>query len=301
MHYHEHNIESGLGKKFPSPQCCIYCDATDVELTDEHVVPYALGANAQVLLKSCCKTCQGIIQPYEQRVLRNQLGDFRAQIGAPTRRKKARRKEIVYDFVELDTSGTFIRNLQSLSVPIAEAPVALHLWASPPPRISLIGSFNVGIGRLWSYCEEDALKAMSRRVGKETGAKHVAVRTGDINREDYLRSLAKTGHAFACAVLGPGAFEPLLLDVILCRSDDVSMYVGDLPEPETIVENPAHTLQIFLGVPEVGPVAGYIVVRIQLYPGFSSPVHIIVVGRPNSLTQSRLDAIPLTLELAPTS
>ncbi|WP_417935712.1 HNH endonuclease [Frigidibacter mobilis] len=63
MHYHEHNIESGLGKKFPSPQCCIYCDATDVELTDEHVVPYALGANAQVLLKSCCKTCQGLYSP----------------------------------------------------------------------------------------------------------------------------------------------------------------------------------------------------------------------------------------------
>ena len=287
MQCDEIDIESGQGKRIPSPGCCIYCGATCVELTDEHVVPYALGKNAAVLLKSSCKVCQAIIQPYEQHVLRRQLGTFRAQVGAPTRRPKDRPKFINYDIVEVDEEGSVVRQLGSRSMPIETAPIALNLWASPPPRIALVGPTNVGIGHLWSYIERDRLNDMCREIGIESGAKAVAVFLGDIDRTKYLRALAKTGHAFACANIGHDAFEPLLIDVILCRSDDVSYYVGDLLAEQMPTSSGDHSLRIFMGVPEAGPIAGYVVVSLQLYPALSSPSHIIVVGKPNELTELR--------------
>lgn len=288
MKYHEYDLENGKGERTPSPGQCIYCGAIDVDLTDEHVIPYALGANAHILLKSCCTICQHIIQPYEQHVLKHQLGNFRAQVGAPTRRKKSRPDSISYEFLEVDSAANVIRSLGSQSAPTEKAPLALTLWASPPPRIALPASTNTGIGHPWTYFQKDELKKMCEDVAKATGAQHVAVHVGNIDRIKYQRSLAKTGHAFACAVIGIDAFEPLLLDVILKRTNNTSFYVGDISESKSIVHGAEHSLQIFLGVPDEGPIAGFVVVSLQLYPSLNSPVHLVVVGRPNELTEPRL-------------
>ncbi|SRR5271163_282192 len=45
-------------KKFPATGECIYCGAlgSEVELTDEHIVPYSLGGNVE-LLQASCKKC----------------------------------------------------------------------------------------------------------------------------------------------------------------------------------------------------------------------------------------------------
>jgi hypothetical protein len=290
-YYDEVDIEANEGQRLASPGRCIYCSVTCEELTDEHVIPYALGKNALVLLKSCCTSCQKAIQPYEQHVLRRQLGNFRAQVGAPTRRKKDRPTEINYDFVEVDDKDKILRGLGSRKVDTENAPLCLNLWASPPPRIALPNAAKVGSGRLWTCSEREILNLMCREVGEANGAKRVAVFLGDIDRTKYLRSLAKTAHAFTCAKLGIDGFNPLLHDIILCRNDDVSYYVGDMDERDVPEISNDHSLRIFLGVPEEGPIAGYIVVSVQLYPELGSPVHIIVVGTPNGVTTRRLDAI----------
>jgi hypothetical protein len=287
----EFDLETRQGQRLRSPEQCIYCGVQGQKLNDEHVIPYALGANAYVLEGSCCQNCQSIIQPYEQEVLKKQLGTFRAQVEAPTRRRKDRPTEVSYRFKEVDGSGKFVRDLGHRSRPIAEAPLVLNLWSSPPPSICLDDPLNQDHGRSWSYYEAAALRRMCQKVSEETGAKNVAVHLGELNRVSYLRSLAKTGHAYASTVLGIGSFDPLLLDIILCQSDDVSHYVGDLHEPETLDDDQAHTLQIYLGVPEEGPIARHIVVRLQLYPALRSPVHLVVVGRPNERTNKALDSI----------
>src|SRR3546814_9351920 len=77
--------------RLPSPGQCIYCGNSKSNLRHEHVIPYALAANTMILEKSCCETCQNVIQRYEQEVLKKQLGVFRTQVDAPSRSRKKER------------------------------------------------------------------------------------------------------------------------------------------------------------------------------------------------------------------
>src|SRR3546814_14408245 len=89
-------------------------------------------------------------------------------------------------------------------------------------------------------------------------------KSGQVSRLHYLRSLAKTAHAFTAASYGLDAFEPYLLDLILCRSDDVAEFVGDDPFDPPTNETDGHTLQIFLGEAMGGGEQGLIAARFQL-------------------------------------
>ena len=101
----EHDIDDSPARRLPSPGKCIYCGASGIKLNDEHVIPYAIGKNATILEGACCEVCQKIIQPYEQEVLKKQLGVFRAMVEAPTRNKKDRPKSIILPLVEYDEQG----------------------------------------------------------------------------------------------------------------------------------------------------------------------------------------------------
>lgn len=268
------------GRRVRSPGRCIYCYTASPKLTDEHAIPYALAANALVIENSCCEVCQKIIQPYEQAVLKKQLGIFRAQVDAPTRNKRDRPKEVELQFFEVDSEGQPVRALGHRAIPIAQAPVMFNLWQSPPPRLLRdAGSKCDESGAPWCHYDEEAIKAICRTVANEEGIKNVAMRLGVVNRIDYLRSIAKTAHAYAVAELGLDAFEPILLDLILCRSDDVGDFVGDALLDSPVETDPAHTLQVLIGELTEGPAQGYLVARLQLYPMFHSPQHVVVLGR----------------------
>lgn len=267
--------------RLAGPGMCIYCYQVypDSELTEEHVIPYALAANTMILEKSCCKICQKEITRYEQAVLKHQIGVFRAQVDAPTRNKKDRPKEVDIHFVEVGEDRRVVRDLGTRSIPILDAPTMINLWQSPPPAI-LQESFRRP-SQPWAFSDRVAVEALCKRVAEETGAKHgIAMSIGKVNRLHYLRSLAKTAHAYAAAELGLDAFEPFLCDIILNRSDDAETYVGDMPGIGPFPFDPDHTLQISLGEADGGSAGRFLVVRIQLYPSIRSPEHLVVVGVP---------------------
>lgn len=277
----EFDLEQRRSRRIPSPGRCIYCGVVGVQLTDEHVIPFALGANSLVLEKSCCSDCQKIIQKYEQEVLKKQLGVFRAQVDAPTRNRKDRPSDVIMHFVEVNEHGQPMRNLGKRRVTQAEAPLMISLWSSPLPELlNPRGAWSASVGEPWTYVDRQAVSSIVKRVAEETGAKHVAVKVGEVNRQHYLRSLAKMAHAYATAEMGLGAFDPLLVDLILCRRDDVETFVGDLPHESPFDADETHTLQIAVGEPLDGPGRGYIVARIVLYPTLGSPVHVVILGRP---------------------
>lgn len=280
MKLSEFDLGQHGGHRVPSPGRCIYCGANGVQLTDEHVVPYALGANSLVLEKSSCATCQAIIQRYEQEVLKKQLGTFRAQVSAPTRRKKDRLTEVWMHFMEVDAQARPLRDLGHRVVPLDEAPLAICLWSSPMPRLLDPTASGGSLGQPWTWIDKHAVTDIARQVAKETGAEHVAAKIGEVNRIHYLRSLAKTAHAYATATIGLEAFEPLLPDLILGRRDDVETYVGDLPHENPFGADDHQTLQIAIGEATDGPAAGYLVVHIVLYPSLNSPAHVVILGRP---------------------
>lgn len=288
MRLEHFDMEKGEGKRTPSPGRCIYCGRLpsglddESKLTDEHVVPYALGGNSSIFEEACCIRCQRTIQPYEQRILRGQLAIFRARIDAPTRNKKDRPVRTTLRFIEVDSCGRFLRDLAEKEFPIEGTPLAFSVWDLGPPRI--LGEDTTEaqhVGQPWTYCQRDLAIKLAGEVREETGANHVAVKIDAVNREDFLRFLAKTAHAFAVSELGLGAFRPLATDLILRRSDDLAQLVGGDSGPDPFKTHPANMSELTIGEVMAGPVAGYTAVRIRLYPMFKTPAHIVVVGAPS--------------------
>ena len=270
----------------PSPGRCIYCGDDQGKLTDEHVIPYALGGNTAIFEGASCVACARTIQKYEQRILRGQLGVFRARIDAPTHNRKDRLTHQDLHFVEVDRFGRQIRDLGSRSFAIDDAPLNLSVWQLAPPRI--IGEERPEqehTGRPWaSIAQSDSQKALAmrlaREVAEETGAEHVAVKVDEINREDFLRFLVKTAHAYAVFEKGLDAFRPLTTDLILSRDDDLAQYIGGGPVNSEYESSPASMTELSIGVVKDGPVAGYTAVYLRLYPMLGTPPHVVIVGAP---------------------
>lgn len=277
----EYDIDGSLARHLPSPGKCIYCGARGIPLTDEHVIPFAIGKDATILDGSCCEVCQKIIQRYEQAVLRHQLGIFRAMVDAPTRNKKDRPTTVSLEFVEANERGETVLELGARVIPLDEAPLILNLWQSPPP-----GMLNIPIdpadaeGRAWRFVESKVADPILKSVAEEVGIEHVGFKLLPVNRLHYLRTLAKTAHAYAAAELGADAFRPFLTDIILNRSDEVARYVGDLAGVASLEGATGHSFKITLGeVPEdAGIGKGIIVVFMQFWADLGSPPHLVVVG-----------------------
>tara|TARA_E500000318_G_scaffold56155_1_gene52239 strand:+ start:6343 stop:7224 length:882 start_codon:yes stop_codon:yes gene_type:complete len=277
-------------RSIPSVGACIYCSQpfSHDELTDEHIIPFALGHNSLVFKNASCKSCAAIIQPYEQEVLRKQLGNFRLQVDAPSRTKKKNRpKQVIIPFVAVDSRGSITRELGSRAFPLEKAPLVLNLWWLPEARI-IRG--NTGTdkdrGQPWSYVES-RVNEIIRTVSEQTGEANVAMKLGEVNRNHFLRFLAKTAHAYAVAELGMDGFTPFLNDLILNKSDDLSIYVGGTPVDERKVD-PAETLLISIGGTEE-----FVAVYFQCYPLLGSPAYGIVVGKRNDKTEERIEAMKL--------
>jgi hypothetical protein len=73
----DHGSQRVIGK-------CIYCASTD-DLSDEHIIPYGLGAQWQ-LGKASCRKHRDITSKFELDVQRNLWGPIRAAMQMPSRR-----------------------------------------------------------------------------------------------------------------------------------------------------------------------------------------------------------------------
>lgn len=272
--------------KITSPGCCIYCNNHSENLTDEHVIPYALGAHVISIKDACCVKCQAIIQRYEQEVLKKQLGTFRAKFGAPSRTKpKDRPSEMRITFTEIDKHGQQLRDLGYKKIPLAQAPWYIVLWESPPPAIfGLPVAPGFEKGRLWDTGDRAAIDSICQEVGRDKGAKFVKAQIGSISRDMYLRWLAKTAHAFAVAQLGLDKFKPFLQDIILNRTQEIEKYVGDTSSHKDrniefkCDDEAKGWFNIRLKLDPDGRYANLVLVFIQLFPEFKTPVHCVVVG-----------------------
>ena len=80
--------------RIASRGACIYCGARDVDLTDEHVVPFSLGG-AHILEDASCRRCAAITTKFERDVAKDMWGDARISYNVPSRRKKKRKTHIV--------------------------------------------------------------------------------------------------------------------------------------------------------------------------------------------------------------
>ena len=88
-------------------------------MTDEHVIPLALGG-FHILEDASCGNCADITTKFERDVAREMWGDARNSYNAPSRHKKERKTHIILS--DPDTPG------RRAKVPYSEYPAAMVFY-----------------------------------------------------------------------------------------------------------------------------------------------------------------------------
>jgi hypothetical protein len=87
------NQTYGANKNRNTKGQCIFCGAKDVNLTDEHILPYFIGGS-HIINDSGCKLFTKITSRFERDVAKGLWDDARNAYNAPSRRKKKLKKYI---------------------------------------------------------------------------------------------------------------------------------------------------------------------------------------------------------------
>lgn len=264
---------------YPSRNCCIYCQATGVRLTDEHVVPYSLGGS-HVLRGASCDACANITKKFEQKVARDLWGDARASYNAPSRRKKDRKPFVLVP--DPSAPGS------SMKVPTTEYPGGFVFYKMGLPGLLEGLPEDVDTSFLWTM---EVISDDNRRddfVAKNPGK--LTMRFRHVPQE-FGRLLAKIAYCQVLTGLDPTDFRPLCLPYIIGTKSNVSHIVGGSGRSPGPTASQGYVLET--GTIQFSSVM-LIVATVRLYSNTHAPEYLVVVGdvrEPNEATrvQSRLD------------
>ena len=146
---------------FESKGACIYCGATDVKLSDEHIVPYSLGG-AHVLRDASCFRCANITKKFEQKVARDLWGDARTAFNAPTRRRQERRSHITISHPD-DPA-------KKVTVPAGEYPAGLVFYKMSQAGLLQGMPETIDISSSWQMVVIDDDKRRQRFLERHPGS-----------------------------------------------------------------------------------------------------------------------------------
>ena len=196
---------------------CVYCGAKDA-LSDEHIVPFALGGNI-ILPDASCPRCAKITGALEQRVLRGFMYRARTTGRFPTRRPRERPTTHVV---------TLLRGDQPIQteVPADQEPGFLLLPLLAPPQFFSGASTTTGI--VVSGIETLYFGVNPDEFMKSRGASGLR-QTDNLDVTSFARMIAKIGYCYICARLGiPPRAEVPVLPFILGTRDDGGQWVGSV-------------------------------------------------------------------------
>lgn len=199
---------------------CIYCGATDVRLSDEHIVPYSFNGTL-ILPKASCASCADTTKKLEQIVGRAMYGSLRIKRGFKTRRMKERPTILPVTFTGEDGVQT------TKQVPVDVYPTAYVAIELPSPGIftgAPLSEMNPEMKLHVKADTEELKRAIESIRGLETGFPLVAAWGA------LCRMLAKIAHSYLFAILRESGYVSLLPDLILGRSKYLSHYVGGSTE-----------------------------------------------------------------------
>jgi hypothetical protein len=249
--------------RIASRGACIYCGARGVSLTDEHVVPLALGGQ-HILEGASCQPCADITTKFERDVARDMWGDARNSYNVPSRRKKERKTHIVLS----DPANS----MRGVKVPYAEYPAAIVFYKMS--RAGLLEGMpnTLDISTRWqlvAVTDDAKAKTFQEKFGVPLTAKfrHMPI--------SFARLLAKVGYCNLLTTLDPGDFRPICLPYIVGNQKNLSYVVGgtlDITEPDAV----GYRLST-VGFCD-GPERLMLVTEIRLFANAYTPIYHVVVG-----------------------
>ena len=248
---------------YKSKSMCIYCGESDVKLTNEHIVPYALGG-CHVIREASCEKCADITKLFEQRVARDIWGDARIAFDAPSRRKKQRKSYIWM------SDPDDIRKRRK--VPSSEYPGALIFYKMR--RAGLLEGLpeTVDISNRWQLVAITDDKRTKDFEAKYPGKLTVRFRNFPF---EFGQLLAKIGYGQVLTTLDPGDFRRVCLPYIMGTRKNVSYIVGG--SFEDVKPEPDHGYNLStVGFGNHQSIM--LVALIRLYANTHSPQYHVVVG-----------------------
>jgi hypothetical protein len=242
---------------------CIYCGATGLPLTDEHVLLDGLGGG-HVLLEASCRDCANLInREFESYVLRVLLGPFREKFGIRSgNSKKKRRPRPPQKLVLNKPDGSIVTVYPEKE----NMPPLLFLPIFERPGL-LTGS--LGNTLTWGMFQ---FPWEMRKYLQHHGA--VSVQTPPIDNIKFARWIAKIAHAFGVTQLGD-AFEPVLPRIIRGDASNILDFVGGVPE-ETERRQPGYLLGVGQATDAHG--ADVAIALIRIFAQVAAPLYMAVLG-----------------------
>lgn len=195
---------------------CMYCGSKE-DLTDEHIIPYALWGDL-VLPKSSCKSCAEITSKFERKVLKGFMQELRDVSNAPTRRKKSRASYIektllLKNDLEQNKRIPIEDGFGILMLPIFTQ-ATIFGGVLQPNHLSIKGFDTIPFGQNMS-------KSLASHEAEGLSGKV------SIDSYSFARLLAKI--AYGMYVYKFGIFsreESPILPIILGQSNDISFWIG---------------------------------------------------------------------------
>lgn len=238
---------------------CIYCDATEA-LTDEHVVPLALGG-VDVLEAASCPSCASATSAVELRVARSPaLWPLRRALALRSRRRRKQPSA----FAAREAIGDQKRDV---TIPVESFPLAVPFFVFGPPTFlggTTPPARTVGRAMVWFPKARTNATALEIPMG--------------LDAHDVARMIAKVGLGYAIGALGRDALGDVFVrELILGRTERGNDFVGTLDPAPRLDSNRlhAHAVRVSDG--------GIVTVHVQLFrPPHAhkpTPVYEIVVGR----------------------
>jgi hypothetical protein len=198
---------------------CIYCGNSEADLSDEHIIAYALNGHF-ILPDASCPACAKKTQKIEEICTHEHYGMFhplRTKLNLASRRGRERHKHLPVLVVNKDGSKATI-SVESAGFPIVAWGLEL------PPAGILLGakpSNTVECSLVMKGMEPATLSPEISALPKDA-----SYRLGRFNITAFMHMLAKIGYAFAAAVLGRESLLPLVADIILEKTDVCPYLIG---------------------------------------------------------------------------
>lgn len=258
--------------KYAPVGSCIYCNGEFAQpgepLSDEHIIPLALGGNL-ILPKSSCAYCARVTNEVETKVLRGGLFPSKELLNLPSRSKAGERPE---NFKLHCINGDEGR---SISIPKSDYPAILLLPKFPGPGLAEFSNRSTVQEPPWYQVISGELATLHSKYGIETFA------TPSISAGPFGRMLAKMGHAFASAELGRDKFVGFLPDHVLNDTGNVLTFlIGNIQLPsQHTAKDQIHQLQI---VTETVGETTFLCCHIRLFSNLNAPIYRVVVGQANA-------------------
>ncbi len=209
---------------------CIHCgsDGGTDGLRDEHIIPYSLGGNTELLAASC-SACEKITSYLDGYLANATYKHVRVHSAIQSR---SGHPDVLPAVVDI------IGNERAFDLEPEQHPYFLHMpiWHPPGIMCGLPPSPDFGPGRVHLYWYVPPNFRETIGLGPGDFAR-IMNRTPPPNFSTFARAIAKVAYCHAIYMLGLGGFRPLALPgIILGRYPNIPHFVGgdlgDPPPPE---------------------------------------------------------------------